>query len=604
MYLPRKVKGALLDLGHLPMPRRGPSLLSGLATAVLLVAILRWGQPVLLPIAVAGVLAFILSAPVRWLQRHLSPVVALGLVMLLSVSVAGAAGWVLVTQLDELTARATGYSEALRRKVAALEGTSGGQLARLEALVTRATESLERRAGPGSQAVHLVAVRRSPAAHLWELVRPLAQPLLTTLFVLVLCVFMLGQRDDLRNRLIRLVGPGHVTSTTRTLDDGGQRITRYLQVQTVINGLFGLVVGAGLYLVGIPYAALWGSVAAVARFVPYLGAASSMLPPAALAFALFPGWGPLVLTVVLFLGMDLATAYAVEPLLIGRRTGVSSIALLVSALFWAWLWGPVGLALSAPLTVSLSVLGRHVPDLEFLAVLLGDGQVIGREISFYQRLLARDEDEAGELAQAQQAALGPTGVLDALVIPTLVLAAGDLARREITADDEAFIVTWSRDIFLHLRKAAPAAAPEAPCRVLGVAAHGGGSTLLLEMLAAELPAGHGPMEILAPASTPAEVLARVAHLAPAVVCVAALPPEGGPYARQLCHLLDGRAPDATLVAFRPGEPGIDPGPATRRLREAGADLVVATLAEASAALAHLLAGDGGPSGTAPSDPSA
>ena len=600
MMLPlTKEKGSALDLIHLPPTGRGPSLFTGLATAVLLVMILRWGQPVLLPIAVAGVLAFTLSAPVRWLQRHLSPVVALGLVMLLTVGTAGSAGWILVTQLDELTAQAASYSEALRHKVVSLQATDGGQLSRVEALVTRATESLDQRTAPGSQAVHVVAIRRSPAAHLWELVRPLAQPLLTALFVLVLCVFMLGRRDDLRNRLIRLVGPGHVTSTTRTLDDGGQRITRYLLVQTTINGLFGLVVGGGLFLLGIPYAALWGSVAAVARFVPYLGAVSSMLPPAALAFALFPGWTQLVLTAGLFLGMDFVTAYAIEPLLIGRRTGVSSIALLVSALFWAWLWGPMGLALSTPLTVSLSVLGRHVPGLEFLAVLLGDDQVIGREISFYQRLLARDEDEAGELAQAQQAALGPTGVLDALVIPTLVLAARDLGRREITADDEGFVVTWSRDIFLHLRKAAPAAASELPCRALGVAAHGAGSVLLLEMLAAELPAGQGPMEILSPACTPAEVLARVGHLAPAVICVAALPPEGGPYARQLCHLLGGRSPGSMVLAFRPGEPGIDPGPATRRLREAGADLVVATLAEASVALARLLADDHRPAGAGP-----
>jgi len=314
-----------------------------------------------------------------------------------------------------------------------------------------------------------------------------------------------------------------------------------------------------------------------------------MLAPAALAFAIYPGWTTALLTMGLFLGMDLVTAYAVEPLLIGRRTGVSSIALLISAVVWTWLWGPLGLALATPITVSLAVLGRHVDGLRFLAVVLGDDQVIGAEISFYQRLLARDEDEAGELAQAQRAALGPVGVLDQIIVPTLALAARDRARREITEEDAAFIVTWSRDIFERLvgdgdRVAAVAERP----RALGVASHGAGSELLLEMLAATLGPGQGTLELIPPATPLAEVVAQVERLAPEVICVATLPPEGGPFARQLCHGLRARFPALPLVAFRPSEPNVDPARATRRLQEAGADVVVATLAEAAAALATRL----------------
>jgi hypothetical protein len=401
---------------------------------------------------------------------------------------------------------------------------------------------------------------------------------------------MIGRRDDLRNRLINLVGTSNVTLTTHALDEVEQRVTRYLRDQALINAIFGAVVGTGLYFIGIPYAVLWGALAALARFVPYLGAIASMLMPTALAFAIFPGWSRAILTMGLFAGMDVITAYAIEPLIIGRRTGVSAVALLISAFFWGWLWGPMGLALAIPITVSLAVLGRHVPELQILAVLLGDDQVIGTEISFYQRLLARDEDGAGEIAKAQRAVLGTAGVVDQIIIPTLVLASGDRGRKKISAEDQALIVTWSRDIFEHLVGGASTGLAASPTRALGIATPGAESELLLEMLAVELAPEHGRLEVLPAATTLQEVFARVEQLSPEFVCVAALPPEGGPHARRACHRLKDRFPELTVVAFRPAEPGVDPGLAAKRLQDAGADLVVATVTEASAQMSRLLQG--------------
>ncbi len=577
-----------MDFGLSASLTRALSLLAKLATATLLVVILSRARPLLMPIAFAAALAFILTSPMKWLQHRISRLPALALVMLLAVGTLGSAGYVLATQLNELTTHLGKYTESMRRKVATLQVRGGGPLARVEVMMARISDGLQKKVDSDAISVHVVPAEISPAAHMWNLAKPLAEPLITVLFVLVLCIFMLGQRDDLRNRLIRLVGTGNVTSTTRTLDEGAQRITRYLLDQTMINATFGAIVGAGLYFMGIPYAALWGAVAALARFVPYLGAIASMLMPAALAFAIFPGWSRTLLTMGLFVGMDVITAYAIEPLLIGRRTGVSSIALLISALFWTWIWGPMGLALATPLTVSLAVLGRHVPDLQFLAVLLGDDQVIGTEISFYQRLLARDEDEAGEIAQAQQAVLGPTGVMDRIIIPTLVLAARDLGRKEITVEDETFIVTSSREIFDRLTRGVSKVGIASPIHALGIAAHGTESELLLEMLAVVVAPEHANLEVLPPATALSEVIARVEHLSPEVVYIAALPPEGGPYARHLCHRLKARFPGLTVVALRPNEPGVEPTRAAKRLQEAGADLVVATLAEASAEMSRLL----------------
>jgi len=386
-----------MDLGGSPSLTRTLSIPAKLATATLVVVVLSRARPVLMPIAIAAALAFVLTLPMKWLERRLSRLPALVLVMLLAVGIVVGAGYVLATQLNDLTTQLGKYTESMRRKVAALQEGGGGALGRVEVMIARIGEGLERRGDADGIAVHVVPTRALPVAHAWNLVRPLAEPLVSVLFVVALCVFMLVRRDDLRNRLISLIGTGNVTQTTRTLDEGAQRITRYLLVQTMVNAVFGAMVGGGLYFIGIPYAVLWGAVAALARFVPYVGAVASMLMPAALAFAIFPGWSRTLLTMGLFVGMDVVTAYAVEPMLIGRRTGVSSIALLISAFFWAWLWGPPGLALATPITVSLAVLGRHVPGLQYLAVLLGDEPVIGTEISFYQRLLARDEDEAGEI---------------------------------------------------------------------------------------------------------------------------------------------------------------------------------------------------------------
>jgi predicted PurR-regulated permease PerM len=564
-------------------------LLVRLVTATVLVVVLARGRAVLMPIAFAAFLAFILTPPMKWLQRRITRIPALILVMVLTVGALGSAGFVLTSQLDDLTSRAGTYVEALRRKVTMLQDRGARPLARVDAMLGRITGGLEKPTADNVVPVQVMPAKVTPAAHVWDLLTPLAEGVLTTFFVLVLCIFILGQRDDLRNRLIRLMGTANVTLTTRALDEGARRITRLLLAQTMINAAFGAIIGAALFFLGIPYAVLWGAVAALARFIPYLGALASMLLPAALAVAVFPGWTQALLTVGLFVGLDVIAAYAIEPLIIGHRTGVSSIALLVSALFWTWLWGPMGLVLATPITVSIAVLGRHVPGLQFLAVLLGDDQVIGTEISFYQRLLARDDDEAGEIAQANLAGLGVLGVVDQIIIPTLVLAARDESRREITGADEGFIVTGARDIFQHLPGPAGATSEAAPMAALGLAAHRAESELLLEMLAAQLRPEHGALEILPPATTPAQAMARVALLGPRVVCVAALPPDGGPFARELCHQLRVRFPTLAVVAFRPDEPGGDPTPAARRLRQAGASTVVSSLAEASAELGRLLA---------------
>ena len=202
-------------------------------------------------------------------------------------------------------------------------------------------------------------------------------------------IFMLQKREELRNRIIRLAGRGQIVAATRFVDEAGQRISRFLLMQAIVNGAFGLILGLGLLLMGVKYALLWGFLAALLRYLPYIGPYLAAVFPISLSLAMFDGWGTTLMVAGLFLTLELIVANAIEPWLYGQSMGVSEIALLVSAAFWAFLWGPVGLVLSSPLTVCLVMLGRYVPQLEFLAVILGDKPALDTGVSFYQRLLAR-----------------------------------------------------------------------------------------------------------------------------------------------------------------------------------------------------------------------
>jgi len=405
-----------------PLP--GPALADALiplvyvATIALLVTILAQVHAVVIPVALAIMLAFILTPGVTALERRGLPRFgAVAVVIVLTLGIVGGFSYVLSRQFTEFAAQVPRYSNTIKQKLTTLRASRTGAIADMQKTVAEVSHELDQQEGkpeqqggkkanekplavkPTVQPVLVVPSEPTDVERFWGMVAPVFEPLATGGIVLVLTIFMLIQREDLRNRFIRLVGQGSLTLTTRTLDEAGQRISRFLLTQTAINSGFGFLVTMILLWIGVPYAVLWGVTAALLRFVPYIGSLLAMLLPTALAFVLFEGWARTLATVGLFLSLDAVTANVVEPLLIGHHTGVSSLALLVSALFWTWLWGPVGLVLSTPLTVCLAVMGKHVPRLEFLAVLLGDEPALETDISFYQRLLAGDEDEANEIVE-------------------------------------------------------------------------------------------------------------------------------------------------------------------------------------------------------------
>ena len=396
--------------------------LGTLAVAVVTIAALYFGREVFVPFALAILLSFALGPAVLLLRRwHINRVVAVIVVVVLAFSVIIGIGGLIGTQLAHLAENLSGYQTNITEKIHSLRGTTTSSgvvrgaatmLSDLGNEITKPPEKVGHPAAngpvalaPGVQQQKPVPVEirpsdPTPVQLILEVAGPLLQPLATAGIVLVFVIFFLLQRQDLRDRFIRLAGARDLRRTTLALDDAGHRLSSYLLTQTAINASVALLVGTGLWLIGVPNPALWGILTMLLRFVPYIGPFIAAAFPSAVAVAVDPGWAMLFWVVGLFLVVELITGYVIEPWLYGHNMGLSGVAVLVAAAFWTLLWGPVGLLLSTPLTMCLVVLGRHVEHLQFLEVLLGDQPALAPEESFYQRVLADDPDEAAIQAEA------------------------------------------------------------------------------------------------------------------------------------------------------------------------------------------------------------
>jgi hypothetical protein len=366
------------------------------------------------------------------------------------------------------------------------------------------------------------------------------------------------------------------------MDEASQRISRYLLAQCAVNGSFGVLVGLGLLVMGIPYALVWGVLAAVLRFVPFLGFWAAAAPPVLVTLASGPGWTKPLLVFGFLVGLDLLVAGLLEPLLYSHSAGVSRVALLVAVASFAWLWGPVGLILATPMVVCLVVLGRHLPELRALAVLIGDEPALDAPTRYYQRLLAGDEDEATDLVEELVAAEGRTALFDRVILPALVAARADRARRQITEEDEAFVIAATRHIVESLDETV-VSRPEgeatvlAPVAILGCAPPDAMHELALRMLDAALGDTGVSIDVLSPALLTAEVVALVEARRPLVLCVASVPPGGLAETRYFIKRVKACCPDTRIVVARVGGEGWQES--RDGLQAAGAETVVTTIEE-------------------------
>ncbi len=585
-------------------------------TLALVTAALYFGREVLIPLALALLISFILTPSVQRLQKmRLARVPAVLLVVVVVFGAVGAVGWMMGSQIVDFAETLPRYEQNIRAKAAAIRGGRSSKLKQAQRTVEHLQEELgiatpsatpppARLGGkrPATSAgaagvpvppvpVSVIEPPATPLTLLRDTVFPLLGPLGTAGLVIIFVIFMLIQREDLRDRLLRLLGQGRLNASTQALDEAAQRVSRYLVMQSLINLGMGTAVGIGLFFIGVPNAVLWGLFAAILRFVPYVGSMIAAALPVLTSLAVFPGWQQPLLAFFLFLVIELVTGNVIEPLVYGAETGISTIGILVAAVFWTWLWGPVGLLMSTPLTVCLVVLGRYVRQLQFLDVLLGDQPPLPLEAQVYHRLLALDADEVGVLLESSMKERTVAEFYDGVLIPALILAERDRHRGELTPEREEFIETTVRDwieelagrtredgsLGLEARSGENAAE-----RLVCVPAHDVADELAGHMFAQLAVRGGRPvvLEFDLPRS---EMLRRLAELGADQVFISALEPFAYTQAREVCRDLRAHFPGMRIVVAL-WDLRAEADRHRRRLVAAGADEVVATLAEAVLAI--------------------
>ncbi|HEY4330161.1 MAG TPA: AI-2E family transporter [Phycisphaerae bacterium] len=557
------------------------------ACLIVVVVGLYVARDLCIPIALAVLLSFLLAPIVSRVQKwHIPRVPAVMLVMLFILIVIGSVGWLAIGQTIQLADRLPEYQATVHQKLEAFHTRPGSTFDRLnhtfedfatevDSITSQPAASqpdpLVPATAPAETAPKAIEVTLAkPHASGLEILRNIMvrtlSPIATLGIVLILTLFMLIQREDLRDRVLRLLGRGQLNMSTKAIDDATGRISRYLLMQLMVNSIFGACIWIGLFFIGVPYSPLWGLMAACFRFMPYFGVPAASIPPILMAFVSAPGFMAILLTIVLFAGLELLISYVVEPWLYGAHTGISALAILGSAFFWAWIWGPVGLLLSTPITVCLVVLGHYVPGMQFLEILFGDAPALAPEVRFYQRLLAGDQDEAAEIAEQFFHNKTLAELYDQLLIPALVLAEQDRHRGELDENRERFIYQSFADLIGEFEERTPHEHHESK----------NGDSKVNEHLEDEVRLANGPWVLCAPANDQADELAArmlagllrqrglrvnvlsmdvlagesvkaVGKLNPDVVVISAVPPHAGLYARYRSKRLRAAYPDLKLV---------------------------------------------------------
>jgi predicted PurR-regulated permease PerM len=595
-----------------PASRRPVSLLTGGA----IVAALYFGRDFFLPLVLAILISFLLAPLVRRLEGwRLGRIGSVIITATLSFSVIAAVGYVATGQLIDLANQLPKYKDNMRAKVAALRSQKETALNKATKALKEITEEVteetpaegppapgtgrpptgaamnetgKRVAPPPPVPVQVVNGADNAVDLLKGFVAPLLGPLGDAAVVSVLVIFMLLGREDFRDRIIHLVGRGRLHVTTQALDDAGRRVSRYLLAQLVVNTCYGIPIGVGLYFLGIPNAVLWGFLATMLRFVPYVGPWLAAAIPLLLALAVSTTWEVPLATIGLFIAAELISNNILEPWLYAASTGLSPLAVITSAVFWTWLWGSIGLILATPLTVCLAVLGKHLPSFAWLDVLLADSPPIAASDRLYQRLLASDEEEALNIVEEYVEQHSLAAAYDHVVLPAIRQAEAD-CRTEIVNDARR------REIYGMVRRLL-AELDDAPARpagdavtVLCLPASSEADELVAVMLAHLLEQRAIHTHVLSSKSLSSEIVEQVAESGARICCISALPPASVMPATYLARRIRARLPEARVLIGLWHDAETDSERRLKRFKRAQADDVFTTL-ERTATEVALLAG--------------
>jgi predicted PurR-regulated permease PerM len=592
---------------------RKDSHLSAIVTGVVIVGALYLAKVVFIPLALALLLSFLLTPVVSLLERIKLPRgVAIFVVMGSLCAVIGLLGWKTSSQFVDLTTQLPAYKSALLDKIHRLKGPSSQSLDNVSQTVRELENAISNNPGdmplasrskaqqPGSSESHPMAVEVVPPANPLESFQSMLGPLATAGIILVFTIFMLLDRENLRDRFIRVAGGGRLTAMTQALDEASRRINRYLLLQMVVNVLYGIVIGAGLHLIGIPNASLWGVGATLLRFLPYAGPPMAAAMPIFLSLAIFNDWRHALETAGLFFVLEIVVSNFVEPLLYGAHIGLSALAILVAAIFWTLIWGIPGLLLSTPLTVFLVVMGRYVPSLTFLDVLLGDEPVLSPPAQFYQRLLGSEQDEAKRVLEDYLKEKPLDALYSDVVIPALSLAERARYRDELDEETQGQMYQSVRELIEDIgadlaarsesgpepNKSSLISQPEGSVEldagridVVCVPSRDDADDVVALMLAQLFDSqGHSAQNV--PIGPISEMLSQVTEARPRIVCISALPPFAISHARELYRRLRRLSTDVRIVICFWNLEG-DLRKTAIRLRLSNGDLVFSTMQQVS-----------------------
>jgi predicted PurR-regulated permease PerM len=548
-----------------------------LLNVVLVVAVLYFARDIFIPIALAVLFAFLFAPLVARLQRWgmwRAPSVIT--VVTLSFVVMSVIGFLVTVQLTDLGRKLPEYQHNIHQKLQSIHDSSKGVLGRLSRFMHDFSQELkpsvpQGQPAPGDQKPVPVEIRQgdySPLQLVPKILGSVIGLLLTGVIIVVFVIFMLLQREDLRDRVIRLAGWRRLNVTTKALDEAGQRVSRYLLAQLVVNAAYGVPAGVALYFLGVPNPILWGVLAALFRYIPYLGIWIAAVMPAVVVFAIDPGWVKPAGVFGIYVGIDMLMYNFVEPMVYGSTTGLTPLAILFAAVFWTWLWGPVGLLLATPLTVCVAVLGRYVPSLRFLGVLLSDDEVLTPEKRFYQRLLAGDVEEAADIAEDFLKGKSLEELYDCVIVPALVLADEDSLAGRLDEEQQESVFHNARLLVEDIapraqeiisgendskhrvngKEAVRESASQPEARVLSLPARGEADEIVALMLAQLLGARGISAKSVSAAALASERMDEAQGEKIELVCIASVAPNGGLHARYLCKRLREQSSDMKIVA--------------------------------------------------------
>lgn len=527
------------------------------------IAALYFGREVLIPIALALLLSFLL-APAMIRLQHWGLGKTLSALLVVALSFAGLVFicWAGFGQAYNLTLELPEYRENITAKLHALTppglhrfGETKKMLGEVTGELLTQNQSQKSETGAGKpqkspQPPIPVEVRQpapTPLEFLEKSAGSILGPLASAFIVIIFVIFMLLGRDDLRDRVLRLAGSSRLYMTTQALDDAARRVSRYLLMQFAVNAVYGLVVGLGLLLIGIPHPLVWAVLATLLRFIPYVGPWIAAAGPILLAIGVAPGWGKFAWTLGLYLVLELVVANFVEPFLYGSSTGISAIAILVAAVFWTWLWGPVGLLLSTPLTVCVVVVGRYVPHLEFLGILFGDEPALSPVQRFYQRMIAKDAEEAAELTEQLLKDKSATDVYDEVIVPAISLTEEGRHAGFLDSETEVYFLENTRELVEEIgTRVSREEENRISAKIICIPAKDAADELACQILAQVL--SNASVHVMPVGIATKDLVEAITIERPDLACISGVPPQATRQVAVHCRHLRKLFPDLTIMA--------------------------------------------------------